>query len=195
MQIVAFLRGSTLDSCTHGRADRGRPRALPGQGARWGLRCAASFAGAEQRPMRILSQVATACACVLCALATGGAPVAASGYAPQHPRWAWDSVGHMAFLHTSNGSGLLSPPAAAVAAKFPLFTWDGSSSCRLGDRLHQPAWSPPACFAAMERTQLRQFAVLKKLNPNISTIYCEFPEAVVIWFEFCFLRAALRLHG
>jgi hypothetical protein len=78
------------------------------------------------------------------------------------PRWSWASVGDMAFVHTSNGSGVFNPHSTKTLAKFASFTWDGSSSCRQ---------SIERCAGAMERTQLEQFALLKMINPNISTIF------------------------
>ena len=65
----------------------------------------------------------------------------------RRPAWSWDTVGHMAFTHTCNVSGLWSEEALNVLSKFPMVNIERfmGQHQRCFER-HRSQWGPPGCW-------------------------------------------------
>jgi len=86
--------------------------------------------------------------------------------APSPPSFSWDTVGHMVFYHSCNYTGPYTDEALQTVVKFPMVTIEK------GQQVFDDA-------GYAEDTIVETLRRVKKLNPNISTIF--YYNSVLDW--------------
>ena len=84
----------------------------------------------------------------------------AHGAAAIRPKFSWDTLGNMTFIHTCNESGLFSDAALDTITKFPFVTVEKGQGFNDGTGRYA------------EEKIAEQLGAVKKRDPSISTVRC-----------------------
>ena len=100
------------------------------------------------------------------------------------PKFSWDYVGNMSFVHLCNESGLFNDEALDAIVKFPFVTIEKGQ----GFNAPCPAGSTAPCA---ETKIVAQLAAVKARDPTISTVF--YMNAVISWY-FYHMDTVMRAH-
>tara|TARA_B110000208_G_scaffold49444_1_gene65286 strand:+ start:305 stop:1327 length:1023 start_codon:yes stop_codon:yes gene_type:complete len=100
------------------------------------------------------------------------------------PKFSWDYVGNMSFVHLCNESGLFNDEALDAIVKFPFVTIEKGQ----GFNAPCPAGSTAPCA---ETKIIAQLAAVKARDPTISTVF--YMNAVISWY-FYHMDTVMRAH-
>ena len=84
----------------------------------------------------------------------------AHGAAAIRPKFSWDTLGNMTFIHTCNESGLFTDAALDTITKFPFVTVEKGQGFNDGTGRYA------------EEKIAEQLGAVKKRDPSISTVRC-----------------------
>ena len=84
----------------------------------------------------------------------------AHGAAAIRPKFSWDTLGNMTFIHTCNESGLFADDALDTITKFPFVTVEKGQGFNDGTGRYA------------EEKIAEQLGAVKKRDPSISTVRC-----------------------